>query len=270
MDTVTAGPAEIPALGLGTYPLEGQPCTDVVRDALDIGYRHIDTAELYENERAVGRALHRTDVPRDDIFLTTKLWKTNLAYDDALAAGRASTDRLGVETIDLLLIHAPNPSVPIQETIDAMNDLQREGAVSHIGVSNFSLDRLTDARRASETPIVTNQVKYHPFQDRTALRDYCIEHDIALTAYSPLAKGRVADDGTLRDIGTQYGKSPVQVALRWLVQQRQVCAIPKASSSEHLRANIAVFDFSLTDEEMNRIFELQGGLVGKLRAALGL
>ncbi|EMA12516.1 aldo/keto reductase [Haloarcula marismortui] len=270
MEYVTTARAEVPALGLGTYRLRGQTCTETVSQALEVGYRHIDTAEYYENQAAIGQALADTAVSRDDLFITTKVWRTNLGYEETKRVARESREKLGLETIDLLLIHWPSRSVPIKETITAMNELQAAGDVRHIGVSNFSVEQLANAREASETPICTNQVEYNPYTDRSDVLEYCIDHDIMLTAYSPLAKGRVNDDDTLATIGDRYGKSPAQIALRWLIQQQQVAAIPKASSQAHLEANLSIFDFELTDKEMAQIFDLQGGLIGRVRSMLGL
>jgi len=270
MEYVTTVQAEIPALGLGTYRLRGQTCTETVRQALELGYRHIDTAEYYENQAAIGQALADTAVSRDELFITTKVWRTNLSYEETKQSARASREKLGLDTIDLLLIHWPSRSVPIEETIEAMNELQSEGVVRHIGVSNFSVEQLANAREASGTPICTNQVEYNPYTDQSDVLEYCIDHDIMLTAYSPLAKGRIDDDTTLSTIGDRYGKSPAQVALRWLVQQPQVAAIPKASSRTHLQANLSIFDFELTDEEMTQIFDLQGGLLQRVRSLVGL
>ena len=260
----------VPAIGLGTYQLRGRDGIETIKRALDLGYRHLDTAELYENETVVGTALGESPVARGEVFLTTKVWKTNLAYDDVLASSRRSAEKLGVDAIDLLLIHAPNPAVPIAETIDAMNALQAEGTVRHVGVSNFSVGQLREAMAASETPILTNQVEYHPYKDQSELLAFCIENDVLLTAYSPLAKGRIATDSTLADIGERYGKSGAQVALRWLVQQPRVVAIPKAGGGDHLRENLDVFDFTLTDEEMETVAELGGGPLDTLRSLLNL
>jgi diketogulonate reductase-like aldo/keto reductase len=268
MEDETVHGERVPAIGLGTYQLRGRDGVEAITRALDVGYRHLDTAELYENETIVGRAVGESAVAREDVFLTTKVWKTNLAREDVLASGRRSAEKLGVDTIDLLLIHAPGRSVPISETVEAMNDLQAEGTVRHVGVSNFSVDQLRKAMAASDTPVLTNQVEYHPYEDRSELLEFCIENDVLLTAYSPLAKGRPARDETLAAIGERYGKSAAQVALRWLVQQPSVVAIPKASRKGHLRENLDVFDFSLTDAEMERITELGGGTLDRLRSLL--
>ena len=269
MDVTTTG-TQVPALGLGTYRLRGQSCTETVTQALELGYRHIDTAQYYENQTAIGQALAETTVDRDELSVTTKVWRDNLHAADTKRVARESREKLGLETIDLFLIHWPSPSVPIEETIGAMNELQDDGVVEHIGVSNFSVDQLETAREASETPVRTNQVEYNPYTDQSALLEYCIHNDNMLTAYSPLAKGRVADDDTLARIGDRYDKSPVQVALRWLVQQPQVAAIPKAGTRAHLQANLAIFEFELTDEEMAEIFDLHGGLLDRIRSLLGL
>jgi len=270
MESVTVQGVDVPALGLGTYRLRGETCVNTVRDALEMGYRHVDTAEFYENQRAVGEGIAAADVDREAVFLTTKIWRSNLRREDALRAARESIDRLDTEYVDLLLIHWPSQSVPVEETLDAMTRLREDGRVRHIGVSNFSVPQLREAIEAADAPILTDQVEYHPFTDQSELLAFCIEQDVMLTAYSPLAKGKVANDGTLAEIGERYDRTASQVALRWLVQQEGVAAIPKASSRDHLRENLAVFDFELTDEEMGRIFDLQGGLAARLRDLLGL
>lgn len=160
--------------------------------------------------------------------------------------------------------------MPTAETIEAMNDLQADGLVDHIGVSNFSVSQLQEAIEVSDTPIITNQVEYHPFQSQQKLLEYCLETDVILTAYSPLAKGKVTTDETLAAIGDRYDKSASQVALRWLTQQAQVAAIPKASSRDHLQANLDIFDFTLSDTDMEQLFELQGSLLQRVRSLLGI
>ncbi|WP_252699449.1 aldo/keto reductase [Natronosalvus vescus] len=256
--TVDIDDASIPALGFGTASMTGSDCADAVDWALEAGYRHLDTATMYDNEEAVGDGLTAADVSRDEVFVVTKVHPDDAAYDDVLESANGSCDRLGIETIDLLLLHAPSEEYPLEITLDAMNHLQDEAVVDHIGVSNFSVSQLEEAVEISETPIVTNQVKYHPYNRQDALLEYCIEEDIALTAYSPLAKGDVVGEDRLVEIGDQYGKSAAQIALRWLLQQPQVVAIPKASSREHVEANADVFDFELSAEEMHTTFELSG------------
>jgi diketogulonate reductase-like aldo/keto reductase len=270
MESVTVQGVDIPALGLGTYQLRGQTCVDTVRAALEMGYRHVDTAEFYDNQRAVGRGIAEADVGREEVFLTTKIWRSNLRREDALRSARESFDRLDVEYVDLLLIHWPDESVPVEETLDAMSQLREEGRVRHLGVSNFSVAQLRAAIDVADAPILTDQVRYHPYTGQSDLLECCIDEDVLLTAYSPLAKGKVPRDETFAAIGDRYGKTAAQVALRWLVQQDHVAAIPKASGTRHLRDNHAVFDFELTDDEMNRVFELHGGIAARLRELLGL
>lgn len=256
MKSVSSHDVEVPVLGLGTYRLRGATCTESVRTAIEMGYRHIDTAEYYNNQPAVGRAIDEASVDREEIFLTTKVWRSNLAYDEVLRSARESLGALGVDTVDLLLIHWPSHSVPVEETLDAMTRLHREGNVRHIGVSNFSVAQLREAIQAAEIPILTNQVQYNPVHGQTDLLEFCRDNDVLLTAYSPLAKGSVARNETLAAIGERYDKSAAQVALRWLLQQEAVAAIPKAASTGHLRENLDVFDFTLTDDEMRRVFAL--------------
>jgi diketogulonate reductase-like aldo/keto reductase len=268
MEHVEAGGARIPKLGLGTWQNTGPGCAETVRTALEVGYRHVDTAQIYDNEREVGDGIAAADVDRESVFLTTKVWRSNLRREDVHESVRASLDRLGVEYVDLLLIHWPHPRVPVGETLAAMADLREEGLVDHLGVSNFTRSQLRAAREAVDAPIVTDQVQYHPYKDQSALRDYCLGADVALTAYSPLARGDALSGDLLVDIGAGYDKSPAQVALRWLVQQDGVIAIPKASSRDHLAENLAVFDFSLTESEMARIDAHSGGLGRRVRNLL--
>jgi len=255
MDDIQVQGTSVPALGLGTWQLTGQSCRDTVETALEMGYRHVDTAQAYGNERQVGLGMDAAAVDREDVFLTTKLDGSNRDERSVRRSTRESLNKLGTDYLDLLLIHWPNTPwmAPLSETLGAMNDLVEEGLVRQIGVSNFSPSLLDKARDISSTPIFTDQVQYHPYWDQRKLLDYCRIHDVLLTAYSPLARGGVLDDPALVQIGNRYGKSPAQVALRWLVQQEGVAAIPKASSREHLEANLAVFDFELTDAEMERI-----------------
>lgn len=270
MDSVTVQGTAIPRLGLGTAGMTGTECRRAVLAGLDYGYRHIDTAQMYDNEDAIGKALTRTSVSRDDMFLVTKILRENLGYDSLLQSFEASLDRLQTNYVDLLLIHAPSRTVPIEESIGAMNELQHEGLVKHIGVSNFSIEELEDAIAASESPIVTNQIEYNPFHEQPDRLAFCLANDIALTAYSPLARGKVVENETLKSIGARYDKSAAQVALRWLLQQEKVVVIPKAADEDHLEENLAVFDFALTNDEMEAIFDLQGGLVDRVRSLIGL
>jgi 2,5-diketo-D-gluconate reductase B len=265
IESLTVQGVEVPRLGLGTWRLTGDDCREAVETALDLGYRHIDTAQVYTNERQVGDALAASDVPREDVFLATKLGPESRAYDDVLRTTEESLARLGTDYLDLLLVHWPNgrppgsPPNPLaaapdhEETLRAMNELVDAGKVRNVGVSNFSVDELDTARELSDAPVLTNQVQYHPFWDQQDLRSYCRVHDVLLTAYSPLGHGGVLDDPVLERIARRHAKTPAQVALRWLVQQEQVATIPKATSREHLAANMAIFDFELTEAEMAEI-----------------
>ncbi|TKR27559.1 aldo/keto reductase [Natronomonas salsuginis] len=254
METTTVSGVEIPSIGLGTWRLTGDACVDSVRTALDLGYRHLDTAQEYGNERQVGDALRASDVDREDVFVTTKLGSRNRTYDDVVRSVDESLAKLDTAYVDLLLIHWPNVTTPLRETLAAMNELVDEGKVRHLGVSNFGIDRLSRARELSEHGVATDQVQYNPYWSQTELLDYCRIHGIVLTAYSPLAHGGVLDDPVLESIGDAHGKSAAQVALRWLVQQANVVTVPKATSRDHLEANLDVFDFELTDREMARIY----------------
>ncbi len=245
---------EVPSIGLGTWRLSGSDCSDAVESALSLGYRHIDTAQMYGNEDQVGRGMGDSGVDRDDIFLVTKLSTGNFTHDKALSSGRGSIKKLGTDYVDLLLMHWPNPRVPLEETLGAMRELQEEGSIRHIGVSNFPASMVEEATQYAE--IFCNQVEYNPRNLQENLAEQARDLDYLLTAYSPVAKGRLRDDATLAEIGESHSKTPSQVALRWLVQQEKVCAIPKAQSREHQESNLDVFDFELSDEKMRRISNL--------------
>jgi 2,5-diketo-D-gluconate reductase B len=254
MHTIHHHGSAVPVLGLGTWQMRGTNCTDAVERALVMGWRHIDTAKGYLNEREVGEGMRRSGVPRAEIFLTTKVRPRDFRRRDTVAATEESLSDLGVDYVDLLLMHWPNPDVPLEETLGAMRDLQERGLVKHLGVSNFNP---TLTRRASElTELFTNQVEYHPFLSQEALLRQAEALDYLVTAYSPLAKGKVDDDPVLREIGAAYGKTPGQVALRWLVQQPRVLAIPKAASEGNQRADFEIFDFELSEAEMQAIHAL--------------
>ncbi len=253
MEYVTVQGVEVPKLGLGTWRLTGDDCRSAVETALELGYRHVDTAQAYGNERQVGAAIASSDVDREDVFLTSKLKGGNRDYDGVLRSTDESLAKLRTDHLDLLLIHWPNRRVPTRETLDAMAELVENGSVKHVGVSNFKREALAEARDYADVPIFTDQVQFHPYWDQTDLLDYCDIHDVLLTAYSPLGHGGVLRDPVLAEVGEEYDKSPAQVALRWVTQHEPVATIPKATSREHLEANLEVFDFELTDEEMERI-----------------
>ena len=253
MKIIEANGARIPAIGLGTYTLRGSDCIGIVEQALAAGYRHIDTAGMYENEAEVGDGIRRSGVSRDEIFVTTKIWRSDIGADRFLDAAERSVEALGIGAVDLLLIHWPNADIPLEESIEALNAAKARGLTRHIGVANFTSALLDEAVALSEAPLVCNQVEYHPFLDQSAVRAELAEHGMALTAYSPLAKGKVNDEPTIKAIAEKHGKSPTQVTLRWEIQQDGVIAIPRTSKTSRVRDNFDVFDFQLTEEEMAAI-----------------
>jgi 2,5-diketo-D-gluconate reductase B len=245
---------KVPSLGLGTYRLTGDACEVAVERALGMGYRHVDTAQMYGNEAEVGRGLEDSGVERGEIFLTTKVWPSDFAHDRVISKTRESLKKLRTDYVDLLLMHWPPDGVPLGETLGAIGELKDEGGVLHIGVSNFSPSLLEEAMGYAE--IFCNQVQYHPYRSQDALLEQARELDYLLTAYTPLSRGGVQGDAILKEIGEAHGKTATQVALRWLVQQEKVSAIPKATGEEHLAENLDVFDFELSEEEMSRVFSL--------------
>lgn len=254
--SVNANGASIPAIGLGTWDLREDICASCVKSALDNGYRHVDTAAMYDNEEFVGKGIRASSVPRDEIFLTTKVWPENAAQGDFQKSVEDSLVRLNLDYVDLILLHWPNPDVPVSETMAALCDVKERGLAKHIGVSNFSTSLLSEAVTTCEEPLVVNQVEYHPYLDQSRLLAECRKHGIALTAYSPLAKGRVFSEPMLTDIGTAHGKSAGQVALKWLVQQHDVIAIPRSSREERIAEALDIENFSLSTDEMNQISSL--------------
>lgn len=255
MNIVEANGAAIPALGLGTWQLKGRNCARLVQQALRLGYRHIDTAEMYENEREIGEGLRASGVRRDDVFITTKVWSSHLAPGELARAAKESLVKLRVSEVNLLLIHWPNPRIPLAETVGALCRMKSEGYARHIGVSNFSAALVEEAVKLASEPLVTNQIEWHPFIDQRSTVAACRQHGLSVTAYSPLAKGKTISNDVLSTIGMHYGKSGGQVALRWLLQQGGI-VIPATSKVERLSENMAVFDFELAPEEMDEIATL--------------
>jgi diketogulonate reductase-like aldo/keto reductase len=250
---ITVDDKNVPALGFGTWQLRGGDCVSAVAKAIDIGYRHIDTAQIYENEAEVGAGIAGSGIERKEIFLTTKVWM-NVVKDGALQSSVAeSLKKLKTDYVDLLLVHWPVTEVPFAEQMKALKQVQAEGRARLIGVSNFTVAQMQEVRETLKTPIVTNQVEYHPFLSQRPVLDYINAHGMFLTAYSPLARGKVNDSKILTSIGRKIGKTPGQVALRWLLEQDNVAAIPKAGSEKHMRENFEIFDFSLTEDEMREI-----------------
>ena len=246
----------IPALGLGTWQLRGSECERAVRTALDLGYRHFDTAARYGNESEVGAALNASSIPRSDLFITTKVWPEHFHAADLKRSAEESLKRLNVDFVDLLLLHWPSDSVPLAETIGALNDVAAAGKTKSIGVSNFSIDLMKQSAALSQQPISCNQVKFHIQEPQAALLEFARSQNVCVTAYSPLAKGNLAEDPVLMRIGAKHGKSASQVALRWLVQQDGVCVIPKATREPNLRSNMGIFDFVLDGADLQELDRL--------------
>src|SRR5437762_12727715 len=249
MQFVEANGAKIPAVGLGTWELRGRSCARLVEQALKLGYRHIDTAQAYENEREVGDGLRASRVRRDEVFVTTKVWTNHFAPNDLDRSAKESLKKLRLSEVDLLLLHWPNPHVPLQETLGALARVKKLGMCRHIGVSNFTVALIEEAVAACPEPLVCDQVEYHPYLDQTKVKDACARQGMALVAYSPVARGRIKSDRALQRIGDRYRKTAAQICLRWLVQQG-VAAIPRTSKLERLSENIEVFDFELAEADM--------------------
>jgi len=258
MQYVEANGAKIPAIGLGTWELKGRACARIVEQALRLGYRHIDTAQMYDNEREVGEGVRAARLPRDAVFVTTKVWPTHFAPNDLERSVKDSLAKLRLTEVDLLLLHWPSTQVPLSETLGALARVKQLGMTRNIGVSNFTVALLAEAVAASSEPLVCDQVEYHPYLDQSKVRAACAAHGMALVAYSPIAKGTVKGDQMLARIGAAHGKSAAQVCLRWLVQQGAV-AIPRTSKIERLSENIEVFDFALSEDEMQQISALASG-----------
>lgn len=256
MNVKTAPGFSIPEIGLGTYRMYGRECENAVKNALDIGYRHIDTAQMYKNEREIGAALYASSVNREDIFLTTKIWHTNLDYEDVIQSVEESLKQLRTPYVDLLLIHWPNENYELQQTLEAMMMLKDQGKALQIGVSNFPAGKISHIIEDLRIPIVADQVEFHPFLDQLDLLDMSYEYDFIISAYCPLARGKVFENETLQRIGKEYNKTPAQISLRWLVEQENVVAVPKSSNIEHLEQNLDIYDFELSDEHFDQIDQL--------------
>ena len=243
----------MPVFGLGTWENDDPAqCTESVRNALDAGYRHVDTAQIYGNEAAVGKGIAESDVDREDVFLASKVWIDNLAPEDVASSTRESLDKLGVDSVDLMYVHWPAGEYEPEETLPAFAELRDEGLIDRIGVSNFEphhLDAATDA--LGEAPFA-NQVECHPLLRQEELREYADANDVELVAYSPLARGNILDDPTVSDIAEKHGVSAAQVSLAWL-RESGVTAIPKATGIDHLRDNLASLDLELDDEDVEAI-----------------
>jgi len=252
---VEAGGARIPLLGLGTWELRGATCARVVEQALRLGYRHIDTAQMYNNERDVGEGLRASGVKRGDVFVTTKIWPSHFTPRDLARSARERVAQLRLSEVDLLLLHWPNPQVPLAETLGALEKAKHDGLTRHIGISNFTVALIDEALKIAKEPLVCDQFECHPFLDQSKLIAACRRHGMAVVAYSPIARGAARNNGVLKRIGAAHKKTATQVCLRFLVQQ-DIVVIPRTSKVERLSENAAIFDFTLSRDEMDEIARL--------------
>lgn len=248
--------AEIPALGLGVFRMPAEDTARMTRTALELGYRHIDTAQIYGNEADVGRGMAEAGVPRDRIFLTTKVWVDHYRTPDLLRSVEESLARLRTDYVDLLLLHWPGDKAPLAEQIDALNQTVSRGWARHIGVSNFNIKLMREAAALSAAPLVTNQIEFHPYLNQDAVRAEAAALGMTVTAYFGMADGKVLTDPVIGEIAARLGKTPAQIALRWLVQQDNVVTLTKTLRRDRAEANARVFDFALSADDMARIAAL--------------
>ncbi len=256
MHSVSANGANIPALGFGTFRMPDEDVHRILPQALKLGFRHVDTAQIYKNEQAVGDVLASSGIPRQDIFLTTKVWVDRVGHDAFIASVDESLKKLKTDYVDLLLLHWPQSEMPLADRIGALNDLRKAGKVKNIGVSNFSTTLMAEAVKLSDAPIVNNQVEYHPYLDQSKVLAEAAKTGMSLTAYYLMADGAVPKDEALKDIGAKHGKSAAQVVLRWAVQQKDVIALSKTATESRLPENFEIFDFALSEEEMAAVHKL--------------
>ncbi|MFC6725026.1 aldo/keto reductase [Halobium palmae] len=246
----------MPMLGLGTWQnTDASRCVDAVSTALDLGYRHVDTAQAYDNEEYVGEGIAEANVDREDVFLATKVWIDDLAHDDVIRTTKESLEKLGVDKVDLLYVHWPSRTYDAEETLGAFNELYDDGLVDRIGVSNFEPEHVEEAVEVSDAPIFAEQFEMHPFLPQEELRSTLADHDIEPVAYSPLARGEVFDDDTLRSIADDYDASPAQVSLAWL-REKGVTAVPKATGEDHIEDNWRLFAVDVDEEDVQRIDDI--------------
>ncbi|MBE0537488.1 MAG: aldo/keto reductase [Phycisphaerae bacterium] len=243
----------MPVLGLGTWQLTGRHAEKILSKALDIGYRHFDTAENYGNEEAVGRAIAGGD--RDAVFITSKVEPRHLRKADLIEACERSLERMRTDYLDLYLVHWPSETIPEDVTMEGMATLVDRKMVRSVGLSNFNVARIRKVLSVSDVPICNNQIEYHPLRNRDDIVAFCRDQGIAVTAYSPLAQGKVFDNDVIREMARKYDKSAAQISLRWLIQM-DVAVIPKAASVKHLIANYDLDDFELSPEDMDRIHRM--------------
>ncbi len=251
-DAVASHGALIPTIGLGTWTLKGEACAEAVAHAIASGYRHIDTAKMYDNEDGVGQGLRAAKVARHDLFVTTKVWKDDIGPGDLRRSAEASLKRLGLDYVDLLLIHWPNAEIPLRGSIEALCEMKEKGLARHIGVSNFTTKLLFDAIAIASEPIVANQCEYHPHLNQDKVIAACNQHGVAFVSYCPLGRGAVGgviDEPVVQQMASRLKRTPAQVVLRWHIQQGLV-AIPRSANHQRIADNIKVYDFELSADDM--------------------
>jgi len=251
---ITIGKEQVPAPGLGTYQLTGKEGEHSIAFAISIGYRHIDTAQFYRNEEVVGSAVKKSGIDRKDLFITTKVWPTDFTKKNFVPSVEESLSKLKSDYVDLLLLHWPSDEAANERGVDFLLECQQKGYTRLIGVSNFSISQLEKARK--KAPVFCNQVEYHPYINQQKIADFAQNTNLLLTAYTPLARGKVNKDTALIALGEKHNKTPAQIVLRWLLQQKNVCPIPKGGNKKHLTENLQVFDFQLSKEDMQTIYNL--------------
>jgi 2,5-diketo-D-gluconate reductase B len=256
MESLQTQGISLPRLGLGTFRLQGDACRAAVESALGLGYRHIDTAEMYGNEDAIGPAIAASGVARKDLHVTTKVWNENLAPDAIRKAFDASLKKLKLDHVDLYLVHWPSPDMRLPAVLETLMKLKQEGRTRAIGVANFNIALLKQAVEEIKAPIACNQIEYHVLLDQTPIRKYMMAKSIPLVAYCPLAQGRAASNEALIAIGKKHNASAAQVALKWLLDQDGVAAIPKASRAESQKANLGALNVKLDDDDRKTIAAL--------------
>ncbi|MGR3898418.1 aldo/keto reductase [Psychrobacter sp. 1176_08] len=254
----TAGKANIPVLGLGTWQSTGQDCLAVVKKALEMGYEHIDTAQAYDNEKEVGQGIKQSGVARDKFFLTTKIFPDDMKFqpEKLVEAAKRSLENLDTDYVDLLLLHWPDDRVPLSETIPALCELQKQGLTRHIGVSNFNIADIIEAEKYADVPIVVNQVEFHPFIKQNTLQTFLNNHHILLEAYSPLARGDVFDNDIIKEIADKHNVTPAQISLAWILSDKHRVAIPKTSNPDHLQGNLDAIKVELSADELDKLGSL--------------
>lgn len=256
MFDVSANGANIPALGFGTFRMPDADVNRILPEALKLGFRHVDTAQIYKNEQAVGDVLKSSGIARQDIFLTTKVWVDRVGHKEFITSVDESLTKLKTDYVDLLLLHWPQSEMPLADRIGALNELRKAGKVKNIGVSNFSTALMAEAVNLSDAPIVNNQVEYHPYLDQTKVLTEAAKTGMSVTGYYLMADGAVPKDEVLKDIGAKHGKTAAQVVLRWAVQQKGVIALSKTATESRLPENFDIFDFALSEDEMAAVHKL--------------